>query len=210
MKLYHFSDNHGNIDWLSTVDFSEIDLIVSTGDFFPNCSRVNAEKEVTFQRAWFQRNKDFLFEKFAGKTILIVNGNHDFICLAEELYSAGYYDAIKITTEGETIDGITFAGFGEIPYITGQWNREVDWRELKDLVEETLWCVPDVLITHAPPASILDAGLGIEPLLTALTYDRHKVKHHLFGHCHEFGGQRCERMEIKFYNSATTAQVIEI
>ena len=53
MKLFVFGDNHGKIEWLREVNTDEFDMFVCTGDFFPNCSRGNAQKEVNFQAHWF-------------------------------------------------------------------------------------------------------------------------------------------------------------
>lgn len=210
MKIFHFSDNHGSIDWMNSVDLSDMDMIISSGDFFPNCSRGNRIKEPSFQNAWFDKNANHIKDFLKGKPILVVNGNHDFIDLGDKLLEHGYYDTYKITPEGETINGITFAGFGEIPYIAGEWNGEIDWHELKELVEETFECRPEVLITHAPCAGILDAGFGIEPLLTHLSYHTHVVKHHFFGHIHIHGGKVQEAMDIVFHNNACGYGIAEI
>lgn len=210
MKIFHFSDNHGKIDWLKDAIPADVDLIVSTGDFFPNCSRGNRKKEVGFQIRWLDDEAEKLMDYLGGKPFMIVDGNHDYIPLAQELILRGYREVLPITTNGVMFDGLCFAGFPHIAYITGEWNREADYQELRDLVDETLDCVPNVLVTHAPAASILDCGWGIEPLLTQLSYRNHSVKHHLFGHVHVHGGEEVERMEIMFHNAATTSLTFEI
>jgi Icc-related predicted phosphoesterase len=210
MKLFHFSDNHGKIEWLKDAIPADVDMIVSTGDFFPNCSSGILEKEVTFQRKWLKDREGYLQEVLNGRPFLVVNGNHDFICLAEEMFSYRYYNTYKISCDGETIKGLKFAGFDEVPYFTGQWYRETDWQEMKEIVEETFAAKPDILVTHAPCLGILDDGIGCEPLLTALSYEDHNIKHHLFGHNHVHGGQSVEKMGVTFHNNAKTGRVIEL
>ena len=210
MKIFHFSDNHGRIQWLRDAIPDDVDLIISTGDFFPNCSRGDVEKEVRHQTWWLGENTEFLMDVLNGRPFMVVDGNHDYIPLAQGMILAGYSETIPITPNGAMFDGLCFAGFPEVPYFTGEWNYETEWDDLRDLVDNTLDCRPDVLVTHAPCLSILDDGIGIEPLLTQLSYRDNNVKHHFFGHNHQHGGQSCERMEIQFHNNATTGRVIEV
>ena len=210
MKLFHFSDNHGKIDWLRKIDLSKIDCVVSTGDFFPNCSRGNRVKEVGFQTRWFDSIVEEFKEILGDLPFLVVDGNHDYIPLGQAMLLAGYSNVIPITPEGVTVGGIKFAGFGEVPYFTGEWNRETDWEDLRDLVEDTMFSKPDVLVTHAPCLGILDDGIGIEPLSTALSYEHHNVRHHLFGHNHLNGGHSREVMDIMFHNAATTYGIVVV
>lgn len=211
MKIFHFSDNHGRIDWLKEAIPDDVDLIVSTGDFFPNASRGVRKIEVPFQIRWLDACAENFMSYLKDKPIMIVGGNHDYIPLAQDLILRGYGGrVIPITIEGVMFDGLRFAGFPHIPYISGEWNLEVDYQEMRDLVEETMESNPDVLVTHCPPAGILDDGYGNEPLLTQLTYQDHNIKHHLFGHCHLSGGKEVERMEIWFHNAACHGMIFEI
>ena len=150
-------------------------------------------------------------EPIAPSRITLVPGNHDFADLAMLLRRDGV-NAQEVTPEGVDFQGVRFAGFGHIPFIEGRWNREVFVPELRDLSHRTLTVGdPDVLLTHAPPGHILGGSHpGNGPLLTALTHLPHRVRVHLFGHIHETGGRLVEHMGIRFYNSATTVQVLDV
>jgi Icc-related predicted phosphoesterase len=217
MRIFHFSDVHGEIDWLGLADFSGIDLIISTGDFFPNCSRGNVSKEIGFQTSWWNRNRDFVAGVFGSIPILVVNGNHDYICLAENLNNVGC-SATLVTPDGVIVSGTRFSGFREIPYIAGEWNGEKTESELSRIVTRTFDSDPEILVTHCPPAGILDqvggyGGRGISigscSLLDALSYRDHRIRAHLFGHNHNQPGT-IEHMGIRFHNNACGWDIVEV
>ena len=210
MKIAHASDLHGFFHVLGGVP-TQPDLWVFTGDMLPNKTRGHILTETRYQMAWFGSVAHNVVRWLRGVPVLLVPGNHDYADLANLLRREGV-DAQEVTPRGVSFQGATFAGFGHIPFIAGEWNREVTDRELSILTLKTLELGnPDVLLTHAPPGNILNgryAGNG--PLVTALTYHPHKVRVHLFGHAHEDGGQMVEAMDIKFYNSATTVQLVDL
>ena len=87
--------------------------------------------------------------------------------------------------------------------MSGEWNGET--YDFKEVVDRAMLCDPDILVTHAPPAGILDDrahGGGISELTNYLSYREHSVKAHFFGHIHETGGRVVEKMGIKFINGA--------
>ena len=204
MNIFHFSDMHGNLSLIESIP-EETDLIVSSGDFFPNCSRGNRKKEPLFQESWLNANKQKIVDSFRDLPVLCVNGNHDFISLADMLLTC-----TEVTPSGVKFGGFTFSGFGEIPFIFGEWNREVQDDELKKLAEQALASDPDILIVHAPCAGILDAGYGNRPLLRALTYQSHNVKYVLHGHVHEDGGKIKTEMSVVFSNMAMHGMLIHV
>jgi Icc-related predicted phosphoesterase len=210
MRIAHASDLHGRYEVLDRVNGVAPDLWVLTGDFFPNRTRGNREVEVRWQTNWFGHKSFSIRRRLLGAPVLLVPGNHDYANLASLLRCDGV-DAREVTPEGCTFRGVRFAGFGHIPFIAGEWNRESTTGELYDLTQRCFDCDPDVLLTHSPPDGILN-GLypGIGPITTALTYRPHKVTHHLFGHSHEDGGKVIERMGVTFVNSATTLQWVEL
>jgi DNA repair exonuclease SbcCD nuclease subunit len=212
MKIFHFSDNHGRFEWLREAISDDVDLIISTGDFFPNCSRVDRTKEVRHQTWILDENMEFFKDVFGGRPFMCVDGNHDFIPLGQGMLIGGYAETIPVTPEGVMYGGLRFAGFPEVPYFTGEWNRESEWEDLRDLVDDTFHCKPDILLTHAPCLSILDDGIGIEPLLTAFSYQENNIKHHMFGHNHLHGGEKkyIEGFDCTFHNNATTYGVIDV
>jgi Icc-related predicted phosphoesterase len=214
MRLAHFSDIHGCIESLMQTPLDGVDVVVNTGDLFPNSSRGNREIEVAYQRAWVGEWVDQLATWIGNRPFVTLMGNHDFYeGLAADLIRCGVKACPIVGSHATVLDGLCFAGFGEIPYIAGEWNGEAREPELAALVEDTFDLQPDILVTHAPPAGILDEDLGkeggISALTSALAYCPHKIKVHLFGHMHQDGGKMVEEMGVKFYNGATKLRFIE-
>lgn len=221
MKILHSSDLHGKYKWLlrdqADADF---DVWVDTGDFFDNVGRVartnhaiHRETEKAAQdRWWGWKHLGTRFKEWLnGRPAIICSGNHDFIDLAYLLRRAGAN--VHVTRpEGVDVAGLTWAGFREINWISGEWAGEL--HDFSDLVDSTWATNPDVLVTHAPPAGILvasgDDDYGIPRLASALFFEEHKIKHHFFGHVHDTGGQQEEKGGIKFYNGATNVLIHEI
>ena len=63
----------------------------------------------------------------------------------------------------------------------------------------------DILITHAPPFGILDSMLGYynrgcKTLLEMVNESQPRI--HIFGHCHEHGGEKITIGKTTFYNVA--------
>lgn len=210
MRIAHVSDLHGHYNVLDGIP-DDADLVVSTGDFFPNKTRGHVPTEQEHQTRWFGFKAESIVSRLKGKPVLLVPGNHDYVDLARYLRREGVL-AHEVTPQGHSFRGVQFAGFGHIPFIAGEWNREVLPAVLRDLVEETMTeGNPEVLLTHAPASGILDGNFeGNTPLATHLAYKPHRVKLHLFGHAHEDGGKNVERMGVRFYNSATRIQVIDL
>jgi Icc-related predicted phosphoesterase len=154
-----------------------------------------------------------------GRPVVCVPGNHDWQSLCGLLKAGGYDRAWDITQGPIELGGYKWAGFREIPFITGEWMGEVgsygNQSPFQYIVPMTIRSEPNILLTHAPPAGLLDKtrqaeGKGIEPLTQWLAYQPHDVKLHLFGHVHEQGGRCVQEMGITFCNSANTAQIVEI
>jgi Icc-related predicted phosphoesterase len=205
----HISDMHGQVSSVLTGAASP-DFWVSSGDFCPNWTRGIVSVEENYQANWIKENQDSIRTAFAGKPVLVVDGNHDFIPVGEHLRWIGV-NAIDIPTDdGVEFMGFRFSGFPDIPYIVGEWNREKYQDELGKLVDRALACNPDILVTHAPPAGILAGEYGIHPLTAALTYRYHNIRLHLFGHVHDSGGKVVSAMEIEFSNAATTLNMLTI
>lgn len=216
MRIAHVSDMHGHYKVLDKVK-DPPDLWCLTGDIFPYMGFDHHAHwgvpsfEIPHQMRWYSYKGPSLARRIRGKPVLLVPGNHDFADLAMLLRRDGV-NAQEVTPEGVDFQGVRFAGFGHIPFIEGRWNREVFVPELRDLSHRTLTVGdPDVLLTHAPPGHILGGSHpGNGPLLTALTHLPHRVRVHLFGHIHETGGRMVDHMGIRFYNSATTVQVLDV
>lgn len=154
-----------------------------------------------------------------GRPFISVQGNHDFTSLAEPLKRAGakVWDVAWGPVE---VGGEVFAGFREIPYVTGEWAGELEAGPMgevaaSELVRKALGEDPTILLTHSPAMGVLDfckpkgGNCGIPSLSFALQTRPHRVKLHMFGHVHEQplvvreGG-------IVFSNAATRARIIEV
>lgn len=210
MKIAHASDLHGAYETLDIAGEERPDLWVFTGDFFPNHTRGIAEIETPWQTRWFAWKAEEILSRLRGAPVLLVPGNHDYANLARLLRIVGV-EAHEVTPEGIDFRGVKFAGFGHIPFIAGEWNREATQPELHNLTHAALDSEPDVLLTHSPPQGILNGHYpGIGSITTALTYRPHRVRHHLFGHAHVDGGLSVEHMGVTFTNSATTLQWVTL
>jgi Icc-related predicted phosphoesterase len=220
--IAHASDLHGNYKALDKV--ATPDLWVITGDFFPNYGRgpkTNRTIDPNFERAhqlrWWRYKATSVKSRLRGRPVLWVPGNHDFINLSTMLGAYDYTgDAYDVTTESVELFGYRFAGYREIPYLAGEWVGEV--MDFQDIVQRTMELDPDILLTHAPPAGILDDdlegeyghGVGVTAQTQWYSYREHRVTHHFFGHIHAQGGKTHEEMGVKFINSATCVQIIEL
>ena len=190
MRLVIISDLHKNFNF----HIPNGDILIVAGDICAFGSR----KEV---KAFFE------FIKYRPHTHkIVVAGNHD-ICFQKHWdkipdffdYSIAHY----LEDDQITIEGIKFYG--------SPWQPEFeDWafnlprgEALKDKWD----MVPDdtdVLITHTPPAGILDQSRGI-PVGCADLYEavrRIKPKYHIFGHIHAAYGVSCPFGDTTFINAS--------
>jgi len=207
MQIAHISDTHHRPDIVESVgELGDIDIIVLTGDLVDNYGRrdhrgIRRRKEQEYQRDWLDKHTPLWAEAFEDTPVIMVNGNHDFVSPAGRLRRHGCN--VTLLNAGDFIDvqGKRFAGFSEVPYIIGEWEGEE--HDLKPFVEKAMATRPDILLVHAPAATILDqGGYGNRPLLGALAYTDHKVTHVFCGHAHSRGGQVAEEMGITFINGA--------
>ena len=212
LRIVHVSDQHGQIP--SRNAFGNLldiaDLIVLSGDIFPNSTRGVRSAEEAFQKEWLHGRADHGVNRsyngpltplerwceFCGELpVLSVGGNHDFIALADEFKKFRGENLLThdLVSDG-AIDlfGLRFAGISAIPFIAGEWNNETMPRELRDITYSLFEQNPDVIVSHSPPVGILAGPYGSEPLTNCLSYREHKVKAVLFGHAHEDGGKIVE------------------
>jgi len=213
MKILHTSDQHGKLR--SRHLECEFDIWVDTGDFFPNKTRGDVHVEVPFQHNWIERKIRAIINALAGRPLVSVSGNHDYINLAQALINAGYENAHKINpTEIVEVSGLRFGGFPNINWIEGEWNYETPRGDIGRIVKNCPLDRIDILVTHAPPGSILDlydgVSEGLAALSSALFYMPNSVKCHFFGHVHDCGGLTEEHHGIRFFNGATHRKVHEI
>lgn len=220
LRILHSSDLHGaRGGYKALLAWDEpFDVWVDSGDFLPTAGRdkgiggrIAPEVERTHQIKWlgYKQLASRLTAWLNGRPAIIVPGNHDFVSLYTALKQAGA-NAHLITPEGVQVAGLTWAGFREINWLDGEWQGET--HDLSEQIEQTFASHPDILVTHTPPAGILDGhdGYGVTKLTTALTWQEHSIKAHLFGHAHEHGGQEQFEMGIHFINGAGHIKLIEV
>ncbi len=217
IKICHISDTHDCPNIALGAAREPVDVIVLSGDLMANRGRIGGlgilpDLERIYQTNWVQgSNRIASWAKAFGETpVVIVDGNHDFISMANPLRDAGC-NVYHITAENPciTVAGVRFAGFREIPWIAGEWMGET--HNQREAIDRAFDCDPQILVTHGPPAGILDGpnGYGSAPLTTALAYRGDRIKAHLFGHAHEGCGM-AQTMGISFSNAAGVCRVIEV
>ena len=215
-RICHISDTHDAPRIVRQAADHTVDVIVLTGDILNNRGRINGEGiiprlERKYQEGWGRKQAKKWAKDFGDTPVVYVDGNHDFIDVGKWLRHYGCTNLHHITAETPcvTVAGVRFAGFREIPWIAGEWQGEV--HDQREPVDRAFACNPQVLVTHGPPAGILDGehGYGSGALATALAYRAGDIKAHLFGHEHSACGVT-EEMGILFSNAAGVCRVIEI
>lgn len=221
ITIAHVSDTHDQPSIVRSACKSNADVVLITGDCMDNLGRVSRTHgtisrphEIRYQESWYRKQAKKWAADLGDKPVIAVRGNHDFIGYTKWLshYGATVYE---ITDDNPCVEllGQRFAGFRQVPYIAGEWAGET--HDLSSFVEKAFSCDPTILVTHAPPAGILDAdhaevgGYGIGSLATNLFYGQHRVTHHFFGHAHKGCGIRDEG-GITFINGAGTMRLIEV
>lgn len=220
VRLCHVSDTHG-LD-ISQIPLDGIDVIVHSGDFQPTKGRRMGEriqpvKEWRYQQDWILNKAGKILSDWAGnRPFLLTNGNHDFYPCVDSLKSFGM-NATDLFTEDFTptvIDGISFFGYPNVPFVDGEWNRETQESELA--VAARKFPDVDVLVTHAPPYAVLDYDAGHHWGSTAFAneymYCREGREPRVWmcGHVHGAAGKVPFGPVTLVVNSATIYQIIEI
>lgn len=190
MRTVFLSDSHGEHE---EVVLPEGDLLVHAGDF----SRRGGEAETRDFLRWFasrpHRHKVF------------VAGNHDFLAerQAELFRSMVPAGCVYLNDSGVELGGLKIWGSPVTPwFFDWAFNRErgPEIRRHWDLIPAGL----DILITHGPPAGILDQvvrgeRVGCADLAAAIRERKPRV--HVFGHIHEAYGQH-EQDGVRYLNAS--------
>ena len=174
VRLVIVSDTHGRHDEYGVL---EGDVLIHCGD-----GSESSSESVEALDEWFGRQR---FEQ-----VLAVGGNHDFEILKRTRAGARVFcNARFMLDETVELGGVRFYGSPWVPSLFG-------WAFFaKDEVLAMRWGqVPentDVLITHTPPAGILDRDRGGYSHGCARLRERLKEiapRLHCFGHIHASGG----------------------
>lgn len=215
MRILHTSDTHGAD--LSAIPLDGIDVIVHSGDFQPTKGRRMGERirpvaESRYQERWIRKAAPKIAEWAGARLFLYLPGNHDFFHCVPDLEAAGVH-IINLSGRTATVEGVSFYGYRFVPYLEGEWCGELREHEIAEHALE--FPDVDVLVTHSPPAGILDAAHGDRHGSTALAneYLYHREgrwpRVWLCGHVHE-GVGRMPFGDTLVVNSATTYQVVEL
>lgn len=218
MRILHVSDLHGTLPKIA----GEWDVMCNTGDWMPTKGRrmgemIRPHAEIQYQCGWIYRERMAIKEWLGGRPMIFVPGNHDFYDPIPALRDAGI-DAIDANEKLVELEGLTFYGIPHIPWHphydgAPEWCRQV--RE--EQIAERVALIPrhlDVLMTHAPPAGILDAegerSYGSTAIRDGLLYEAwRRPRLHLFGHVHRANGVMTW-LGTTVSNAATGARLIEI
>lgn len=193
MRLVILSDTHSRHYTLGPLP--EGDVLIHAGDFTNRGSEAEIASFSKFLKAQPHKHK------------LVISGNHEF--LFEQLPARArdaLPDATYLEDEGIEIDGVRFFGTPWQPWFSGlafNLQRGAPLAEKWALIPDNT----DVLITHSPPAGILDANLEGESIGCAdllVRVREVKPKAHLFGHAHPSYGTHAEGGTI-FVNAAMSA-----
>lgn len=190
MKIVLISDSHGQHHELQ---LPEGDMLVHAGDFTKMGKSFQAQDFLL----WLER------QPFRHK--VFVAGNHDFICEKEPALFRSWVPASCIYLEDEAveIEGVRIWGSPITPqFFDWAFNRErgaaicSHWVNIPEGL--------DLLVTHGPPAGILDRTAhgdhaGCEDLLRRIEAAR--PRYSVFGHIHEAHG-RMRQGDTEFFNAS--------
>lgn len=198
MRIVCVSDTHN-----SRPELPDGDLLIHAGDMTVRGYRI----EVYRQLGWLEMNRR------RYKEVIVVPGNHDLYF--EEHWEAAQADCeaadIRLLHNSEIeVAGLRIYGSGHTP-MYHSWGLMLEG----DAIAQAWEAIPegvDVLVTHGPPAGILDTSyrgpsIGCPHLLREL--DRIRPRLHIFGHAHEGRGV-LEQGGTTYVNTAVLPTVIEI
>lgn len=238
MKILHFSDSNGFryrqesgevISLFPTIK-EEFDIVVCSGDFYPNLhwgsnrKKELVKQEIEYQNKWFISQLKPFKEFIQNKPFLWSSGNHDWAEPVSILNQNGI-EAYDLDNKVIEFAGLSWAGFPYIPLINNNWNFEKDSNEMRQEVQKFLDRLKaankfdslDVLVCHCPPNGILDndegrgGHLGNSHMANALNYQfTNRPKLYLCGHVHEQAGKIEMLDEMIVSNAATTWNIIDL
>lgn len=184
MKLVLISDTH-----CYKMPLPDGDILIHAGDLTSGGTIRECQRELD----WLNSQP--------YKYVVIVAGNHDF-AFEEAKPALKLGRIIYLENDGVEINGIKIYGSPVQPRFMN-WAFNVDRGEAIRKYWNRIPNNVDVLVTHGPPAGILDQALfgsehlGCEEL--ALAVERVKPRIHMFGHIH--GGRGYKKFNgTEFFN----------
>lgn len=214
MIIAHFSDTHG-LPRKGVPDSA--DVVVHSGDLFPNRTRGHRHVEAPYQTQWLRSTLGAWAHWLGGRPLVLVEGNHDFVDPAP-IFQAGGINAHNVEGRALELAGVRFMGLPEIPWMGGEWNHERQEHEIAAHIALILERTPDVIVAHCPVHGLLDTPYEFNPgyhigstaIATALAHHEHEPKAYLHGHCHETGGRHAQVRSTHISNAATTRRIVEV
>jgi len=190
MRLVCISDTHS---MHRQVPVPDGDVLIHAGD----CLGVGTLEELKDLDNWFSEQPH--------RHKILIAGNHDW-CLQDEPADAEALirNAVYLRDRSIDIEGLKFWGSPWTPIF-------FDWAfnlERGAAIAERWAQIPsdtDVLITHGPPAGILDQvneSLAVGCGDLTLELERLTLKLHIFGHIHESYGQQTLN-DCRYINAST-------
>lgn len=195
MRLVLISDTHGLHDQVKLPDG---DCLIHAGDFMNHGTK--SEELISFAE-WFKAQPH--------KYKIVVAGNHDFF-LEQDPFSRNVFTTVSgpkihyLEDSGVCLEGIKFWGSPVTP-------RFFDWAFNRDrgfAINQHWRMIPDgtnVLVTHGPPAGILDicadgTPVGCQDLFRKIN-QLPDLKLNAFGHIHHSYGHR-DFGDLMFVNAS--------
>ena len=182
MRIVCFGDTHG---YHKKMQIPNGDLLIFAGDYTKDHTKDEIRQLIQFNE-WL--------EKFHHRHKLFISGNHDFF-LEREHYAAVSHitNATYLNDSETTVDGLKIWGSPISPYFNGWAFNRHPGPEIQrhwDMIPDDI----DILITHGPPAGILDKTkdgdrAGSVDLKNTINDRLKNLKLHVFGHIHESWGK---------------------
>lgn len=194
MKIVCLADTHG---LHRRVQVPDGDVLVHAGDFTERGEPAEVDNFLDWLEALPHEHKVF------------IAGNHEFYVEEQNEYFVEQVKTIPrvayLQDSGATIAGLRFWGSPVQPWFF-QWafnrHRGAEIREHWDLIPRDT----QVLVTHGPPAGILDTNFrrehhGCEDLRVTID-NLDELRLHIFGHIHPPGGQAAKLGGKCYVNAA--------
>ena len=190
MRIVCVSDTHG----------AHRDLVVPDGDLFVHAGDITRRGELDTVADF-----DRWLGELPHRHKVVICGNHDFAFQEQPHAARGLItNAVYLEDSGVTVGGLTVYGSPWQPWFGG-WAFNLErgpalaavWAKIPDRT--------DILVTHGPPAGILDRtsrGIvaGCKDLFDRVWEVRPRL--HVFGHIHESAG-RSDIDGVTFVNASS-------
>lgn len=202
IKLVCISDSHHKHYYLK---LPKGDILIHGGDWTYRGERIERMLVIDYLK---HISKQY-------KHVITIMGNHD-IGMTKEWFNSLTYlpENVHVLQDNmENIEGINFHGSPySVKFGTG-WGFGEDEDKLATRFNH-ISKKTDILITHGPAYSILDKNKYGECCGSKALYQKikqlPKLKHHIFGHIHERGGQQQVIEGITFSNVSVLDENYEI